>query len=157
MGCRHGRWGWGDGQKDVLLLGLKRLDFLGEPFILFIGGLKKLILLLEALFEFRSQGDVLLRWIGGGHLARPQRQVCRLVGIGVPVGGRFGAINGVALVHDIGVVRIFVPAYGIGFQLFGRADAGHAGHVMLLGQRSCAGIDVGGVGGSATGEQERGE
>ena len=45
LGCRHGRFGWGDGQEHMLLIGLERLDFLGEPFVLLIGGLKELILL----------------------------------------------------------------------------------------------------------------
>ena len=50
----------------MLLIGLKRLDFLGELFVLLIGVLKKLILLLEALFEFRSQCGVFLGRVGDG-------------------------------------------------------------------------------------------
>ena len=157
MGCRHWRFGWGDGQEHMLLIGLKRLDFLGELFVLLIGVLKKLILLLEALFEFRTQGDVLLRWIGSGHLARSQRQRSWFVRIGVPLGRGLGAIDGVALMHDSGVVGIFVPAHGIGFQLFRGTDTGRIGHAVLLGQRSRTDINGSGMGGSATDEKKRGE
>ena len=141
----------------MLLLFFQFSDFLSEPLVLFIGGLEKLILLFEALFEFRGQRGMLLRGVGGRHLAGSQRQGSRLIGIGIPFGRRFGAVNGVALVHDIGIVGIFVPAYGIGFHLFGRSDARRVGHVMLLRQRPWANINGGRMGGSATGEQERGE
>jgi hypothetical protein len=116
-----------------------------------------LVLLLEALFEFRGQRGVFLGRIGGRHFARSQRERSRLIGVCVPFRRRFGAIDRVALVHDIGVVGIFVPPYGIGFHLLGRSDACRVGHIVLLRQRSWANINGGGMGGSATGEQERGE
>jgi len=136
---------------------LKRLNFLREPLVLLIGGLKKLVLLLEALFEFRGERGVLFRGIGGCHLARSQWQGSRLIRVGIPVGRRFSAIDRVALVHDIGVVRIFVPAHRIGFQLFWRADAGRVGLAVFLRQWTSTDIERGRIGGSATHEEERGE
>jgi hypothetical protein len=40
LGCLHGRFGCGDGQEHMLLLDLEGFDFLREPFVLLIGGLK---------------------------------------------------------------------------------------------------------------------
>ncbi len=56
----------------MLLLFFQFSDFLSEPLVLFICGLEQLILLLEPLFQFGGEGDVLLARVGGRHLARSQ-------------------------------------------------------------------------------------